>query len=84
MNVSVTDNSKWASAPTMPTARFNVDAVYQARDNITMPSGVVSPSATFWGDTQEWYVGGSFDLKMVKLMASWQGMDDSNTARNRH
>ncbi len=73
-NVSVTDNSKWGVGLNYANGPFNVDAVYQARDNITM-AGALN---TY--DTQEWYVGGSFDFKMVKLMGSWQGMDTSNTA----
>jgi predicted porin len=31
-------------------------------------------------DINEWYIGGSFDLKMVKLMASYQGQNDKNPA----
>ena len=73
-NVSITDNSKWGVGVNFANGPFNVDAVYQARDNITA-TGIVNSY-----DTQEWYVGGSFDFKMVKLMASWQGMDTSNTA----
>jgi len=72
--VSVTDNSKWGIGLNYANGPFNVDAVYQARDNILMTGAVNSY------DTQEWYIGGSFDFKMVKLMGSWQGMDTSNTA----
>jgi predicted porin len=33
-------------------------------------------------DINEWYIGGSFDLKMVKLMASYQGQNDKNPANH--
>ena len=31
-------------------------------------------------DINEWYVGGSYDLQVVRLMASYQGQNDNNTA----
>ena len=76
-NVSVTDNSKWAVGANYANGPLNVDLVYQARDNIR-PSGTLAINSF---DTQEWYVGASFDLKMVKLMGSWQGMNVSNSSR---
>lgn len=76
-NVSVTDNSKWALGANYANGPLNIDLVYQARDNIR-PTGTAAINSF---DTQEWYVGGSFDLKMVKLMGSWQGMNVSNSTR---
>ena len=79
--VSITDNSKWALGANYANGPLNIDLVYQARDNIrayNKDTGVIGPNNA---DTQEWYVGGSFDLKMVKLMGSWQGMNVSNTTR---
>jgi predicted porin len=76
-NVSITDNSKWALGANYANGPLNIDVVYQARDNIR-PSG--TPAINSF-DTQEWYVGGSYDLKMVKLMGSWQGMNVSNSTR---
>ena len=76
-NVSVTDNSKWAVGANYANGPLNVDLVYQARDNIR-PSGTLAINSF---DTQEWYIGASFDLKMVKLMGSWQGMNVSNSSR---
>ncbi len=76
-NVSVTDNSKWALGANYANGPLNIDVVYQARDNIR-PTG--TPAINSF-DTQEWYVGGSYDLKMVKLMGSWQGMNVSNSTR---
>jgi predicted porin len=31
---------------------------------------------------KEWYVGGSFDFKVVKMMASYQEQNDKNPANN--
>jgi len=76
-NVSVTDNSRWGIGANYANGPFNLDVVYQARDNIR-PAGTLAINSF---DTQEWYVGGSFDLKMVKLMGSWQGMNVSNSTR---
>jgi predicted porin len=75
--VSVTDNGKWGLGANFAKGQFNVDVVYQARDNIR-PSGTLAINSF---DTQEWYIGASFDLKMVKLMGSWQGMNVSNSSR---
>jgi len=79
--VSITDNGKWALGANYANGPLNIDLVYQARDNIrayNKDTGVIGPNNA---DTQEWYVGGSYDLKMVKLMGSWQGMNVSNSTR---
>jgi len=78
-NVSTTDNSKYAIGLNYAAGALNLDAVWQARDNIRSTTGGVL--STISADTQEWYVGGSFDLKMVKLMGSWQGMNVSNSSQ---
>jgi predicted porin len=46
-----------------------------------MPA-VVANSPLWGDDINEWYVGGSFDLKFVKLMASYQDQDDKNRINN--
>ncbi|MEF8701114.1 MAG: porin [Candidatus Accumulibacter sp. UW20] len=71
--VSTSDNGKWALGANFATGAFNLDALYQVRQNVTNLSG---------DDINEWYVGGSFDLKFVKLMASYQDQDDKNTFNN--
>ncbi len=72
--VDVTDNSKYGVGLNYANGPLNLDAVYQGRESIVKDGGISNPY-----DTNEWYVGGSFDLKMVKLMASWQGMSVSNS-----
>jgi predicted porin len=71
--VSTGDNGKWALGANFATGAFNVDALYQVRQNVTGLGG---------DDINEWYVGGSFDLKFVKLMASYQDQDDKNAFNN--
>jgi len=79
--VSTTDNSRWALGANFAAGGFNVDAVYQVRQSV-MPVGVVSNSALWGDDIAEWYIGGSFDLKFVKLMASYQDQNDKNRINN--
>jgi len=67
--VSTSDNGRWALGANFAAGAFNVDGVYQVRQNVTAFGG---------NDINEWYVGGSFDLKFVKLMASYQDQNDKN------
>jgi len=71
--VSITDNSAYGVGVNYANGPLNLDAVYQGRSSTNKVD-------TFNGfDTNEWYVGGSYDFKMVKLMGSWQGMSVDNT-----
>jgi predicted porin len=56
-------------------ARSISTLVYQERQNVEDSAAPVTPSGN---GVNEVYVGGSFDLKMVKLMASWQAQNDKN------
>jgi len=58
---------------------INIDAVWQSRMYRRTLAGAVENQNG--GDTNEWYVGGSFDLKFVKLMASYQDQDDNNDGK---
>jgi len=79
--VSTSDNGRWGLGANFAAGAFNVDAVYQVRQKV-MPVGVLSNSALWGDDIAEWYVGGSFDLKFVKLMASYQDQNDKNRINN--
>ena len=79
--VSTTDNGRWALGANFATGAFNIDALYQVRQNV-MPVGVVSNTNLWGSDINEWYIGGSFDLKVVKLMASYQDQNDKNFLNN--
>ncbi|MBN8449005.1 MULTISPECIES: porin [Candidatus Accumulibacter] len=71
--VSTSDNGRWGLGANFAAGAFNVDGVYQVRQNVTAFGG---------NDINEWYVGGSFDLKFVKLMASYQDQNDKNVTNN--
>jgi len=84
--VSTSDNGKWALGANFSAGAFNVDALYQVRQNVTSQAvdanGDLTRPAGTGDDINEWYVGGSFDLKFVKLMASYQDQDDKNRNTN--
>jgi predicted porin len=72
---NIWDNGSYGLGANFASGAFNVDAVWQSR---TYRRGAVFDG----DDTNEWYVGGSFDLKFVKLMASYQDQDDKNPLNN--
>jgi len=71
--VSTSDNGRWGLGANFAAGAFNIDGVYQVRQNVTGLGG---------DDINEWYLGGSFDLKFVKLMASYQDQNDKNVTNN--
>ncbi len=59
---------------------LNLDAVWQGRQYRRTPYSVGGAAPITNGrDTDEWYVGGSFDFRVVKLMGSYQQQYDDNT-----
>lgn len=83
--VSRGDNGKYGLGANYANGPLNLDVVYQTRQDATAlgvagPTGFVAP--TGWVSTQddinEWYVGGSYDFKIVKLFASYQDQNDKN------
>jgi predicted porin len=83
--VSTTDNSRWALGANFATGGFNVDAVYQVRQQVTLtavPPTLGAAAAATGDDISEWYIGGSYDFKFVKVMASYQDQNDKNTLNN--
>jgi len=79
--VSTSDNGRWALGGNFATGGLNIDAVYQVRQKV-MPVGVVSNSPLWGDDIAEWYIGGSYDFKVVKIMASYQDQNDKNRINN--
>ena len=85
-----TDNGRYAVGFNFANGPFNVDAVYQVRQQVTgttadgwSPANSYSTNPAATGkDILEYYVGGSFDLKVVKLMGSWQQQNDKNALNN--
>jgi predicted porin len=92
--VSTTDNSRYGLGFNFANGPLNLDLVYQVRQDLetgavvnpAVPVGNNFPlnerlylaGAPNGKDVNEVYVGGSFDFKFVKLMASWQGQNDKN------
>ncbi|WP_291989976.1 porin [Candidatus Accumulibacter sp. ACC007] len=58
---------------------MNVDLVYQSRTNVVLPIPPPPPvEAPGSGKSiNEWYVGGSYDFKVVKAFASYQSLDNN-------
>ena len=71
--VSTSDNGRWGVGANFSAGMFNVDGVYQVRQNVVAANGK---------DINEWYVGATLDLKFAKLMASYQDQNDKNTLTN--
>ncbi len=76
---------------------LNLDVVYQTRQNLNnraavaavagnagtaAVAGVVTGAVATEDDVNEWYVGGSYDFKVAKLVASYQTQDDKNGTSN--
>lgn len=77
--VSTSDNGKIGLGLNYANGPINLDAVYQSRQNVTL--GLPRPIPGLLGlgdDINEWYVGGSWDFKVVKAYASYQALDDKN------
>ncbi len=79
--VSTSDNGRWALGGNFATGALNIDALYQVRQKV-MPVGVLSNTALWGDDINEWYIGGSYDFKVVKIMASYQDQNDKNRINN--
>jgi len=89
-NASVFDNSQYGLGLNYANGPINFDAVWQSRLSVAqentclatdVPPCNVAPPYKTPGTSQsinEWYVGGSYDFKVVKAYASYQGLDNNN------
>jgi len=90
-NASTYDNSQYGLGLNYANGPINFDAVWQSRISAALPncSGDDDfPSCTATAgpfkvpgtskSINEWYVGGSYDLQVVKLYASYQALDNNN------
>ena len=74
-NARNSDNSKFGLGLNYANGPINLDALYQSRQNVT----VAFPRLAGTGDDiNEWYLGGSWDFKVVKAYASYQALDNNN------
>ena len=69
--VSISDNGKVGLGVNYANGPINLDAVYQSRQNVTVLGAQGK-------DVNEWYLGGSWDFKVVKAYASYQALDNNN------
>lgn len=86
--VSSGDNQLYGAGLNYANGPLNLDVVYQTRQGVagtnlgangglfatTMPAGWAASKDSI----NEWYVGGSYDFKIVKVLASYQDMNDNN------
>ncbi|WP_300322085.1 porin, partial [Accumulibacter sp.] len=82
-NTSVYDNGKAGVGLNYANGPVNVDVVYQSRTNVVLPNPTPPPFKAPGSDKSinEWYVGGSWDFKVVKAFASYQAMDNNTDFR---
>ena len=71
-------NSKYGLGFNYANGPLNIDVVYQVRQDVTGGFDKPYPSSVN-DDIMEGYIGGSFDLKFVKLMGSYQQQNDKNS-----
>ena len=76
-NASTSDNGKFGIGGNYANGPINLDLVYQTRQNVvtSFPTPI-----TQGNDINEYYIGGSYDFKMAKVMGSWQQQNDKNSA----
>jgi len=76
--VSTGDDGRFGLGLNYANGPINLDAVYQSRQNVTRQvNGDPTPAGT-GDDINEWYLGGSWDFKVVKAYASYQALDNKN------
>jgi len=77
VNASTTDGGRYGLGANYANGPINVDLVYQGRQNVVLQT---TPATTYTGkDINEWYLGGSYDFKVVKLFASYQELYSQTT-----
>lgn len=94
-NTGTSDNGQFGIGGNYANGGLNIDLVYQSLQNAQStyasipgyaslnPLGGSSGAWSVMGtgaDVNSYYVGGSYDFKMVKIMGSWQQQNDKNLA----
>ncbi|MEF8701115.1 MAG: porin [Candidatus Accumulibacter sp. UW20] len=80
-NASVYDNSQYGLGLNYANGPINFDAVWQSQISVAIPNPIPGGPAKVPGTSEsinEWYLGGSYDFKVVKVYASYQGLDNNN------
>jgi predicted porin len=75
-NARTSDNGKLGLGLNYANGPLNLDAVYHSRQNVV--EAFPTPAGT-GRDVNEWYLGGSWDFKVVKAYASYQALKNNNS-----
>lgn len=77
---SVYDDSKVGLGLNYASGPINLDAVYQSRLSFVVPNAAPLPYKLpgTSKSINEWYLGGSYDFKVVKFFGSYQALDNNN------
>ncbi len=76
--VSTSENGSVGLGLNYANGPINLDAVYQSRQNVKQKWPAQTLGQGQGADINEWYVGGSWDFKIVKAYASYQALDNNN------
>ena len=79
---STLDNSKVGVGLNYNNGPLNLDAVYQSRLSLAPANTATPPPYKLPGTSSsinEWYVGGSWNFKVVKVFASYQALENNNS-----
>jgi predicted porin len=83
---STLDNSAFGLGVNYANGPVNVDALYQSRISAVAANTGITPPYKTPGTSKsinEWYVGGSWDFKVVKAFASYQALYNNNNVAHR-
>ncbi len=78
-NTSTTDNGRFGLSAQYANGPFNMDAIYQTQLNVH--TVYPTPGLGLQGHSiNEWFVGAGYDFKLVKIMGTYQTLDNNNHA----
>lgn len=79
LTASTSDNGKFAISLDYMNGPLNVDLIYQSQLNVQTAYNNAA-ALTQGSDINEWYIGAGFDFKVVKIMGSYQQLQNKNNA----
>ena len=79
VNASTSDGGKYGIGANYANGPINLDLVYQGRQNVIVTPPITTATVRTGKDINEWYLGGSYDFKVVKMFASYQELYSQTT-----